>query len=174
MDKTVSFTIIAYLVAISNNPEASLATSCHEPPLATMASQDTASQDTDDGLAKKMNGVALSASQDPEFDVEEDNYESSQTEEIQETIASDEKDEFQMELELQDMLAVYMDKYKQMNMGICHTLAMAAKLEDFRCVCVQLDPKEFPNLVLSSKTLTPFHVYLTKLDTKMPSYPVFR
>jgi hypothetical protein len=68
----------------------------------TMASQlssqlsSQASQDTEDGLAAALNGVALSASQNEDFDEEEDDYESSQTEEIQETIASEQKNEFVM------------------------------------------------------------------------------
>ena len=64
-----------------------------------------ASQDTDDGLAAALNGVALSASQNEDFDEEEDNFVSSQTEQIQETIASEEKDEFVMKCELDDSAA---------------------------------------------------------------------
>jgi len=141
----------------------------------TMASQSAsqASQDTEDGLADALNGVALTASQDPEFDKEEGNYESSQTEVYQETIASEEKDEFTLQCELEDMLKDYLNKSDMMASAICHVLAMAIKLEDFRMVCIKLNPTEFPNLVACSGTLTPFHIYLVKLNPRMPKYKTF-
>ena len=142
-----------------------------------MASQlsSQASQDTEDGLAAALNGVALAASQDEDFDEEEGDYESSQTAEIQETIGTaEEKDEFVMTLELEDMVADYLNKSNAMASAICHVLAMAMKLEDFRMVCIKLNPDEFPSLVACSATLTPFHIYLVKLNSQMPKYGVFR
>ena len=141
-----------------------------------MASQcaSQASQDTEDGLAAALNGVALSASQNEDFDEEEDDYESSQTEEIQETIASEQKNEFVMKLDLENMLADYLNKSDVMDTSVCAVLATAMKLEDFRMVCLKLDPNEFPKLVVSATTLTSFHYYLNELDPHMRSYPVFR
>ena len=141
-----------------------------------MASQlsSQASQDTEDGLVAALNGVALSASQNNDFDEEEDNYVSSQTEQIQETIASEEKDEFGLSLELEDMVTDYLNKSSAMASAICHVLAMAIKLEDFRMVCIKLNPQDFPNLVACSATLTPFHIYLSKMNPQMPKYGVFR
>ena len=143
----------------------------------TMASQlsSQASQDTEDGLAAALNGVALAASQDEDFDEEEGDYESSQTAKIQETIGTaEEKDEFVMTLELEDMVADYLNKSNAMASAICHVLAMAMKLEDFRMVCIKLNPDEFPSLVACSATITPFHTYLVKLNSQMPKYRVFR
>lgn len=45
------------------------------------------------------------SAEDEDFDEEEDDFVSSQTEQIQETIASEEKDEFGLTLELEDIVA---------------------------------------------------------------------
>lgn len=127
-----------------------------------------ASQTLSEEFGVDLNGLAI-ASQDPDFDPEEDNYESAQT---SETIR-DEEDELTLNLKLDDFVNNYVDKIDAWASSTCQVLASAGKLEDFRMICTKLDPKEFPNLVGCSATLTAFHVYLVKMNSNMPKYSLF-
>ena len=79
-----------------------------------------------------------------------------------------------MKLDLENMLADYLNKSDVMDTSVCAVLATAMKLEDFRMVCLKLDPNEFPKLVVSATTLTSFVLYLDELNPQMRSYQLSR
>ena len=45
-----------------------------------------------------------------------------------------------MKLDLENMLADYLNKSDVMDTSVCAVLATAMKLEDFRMVCLKLNP----------------------------------
>ena len=131
-----------------------------------------ASQELDE-FSAGMNGLAC-ASQEPDFDEEEDNFESAQTLVIQETVQAGMDDAFTMKIKLEDMAKTYTDYGITARNAICGMLSTAAALEDFRMVCQQLDPMEFSELVACAGSVKSFHAYLEILNPQIAGYNTFR
>ncbi len=137
-----------------------------------MASQ-AASQELDD-FTPDMNGIATASQAAEYFDVEEDNFESQQTADIQETVDSGLEDSFTMQIKLEDMTNTYTEHSIAARNAVCHMLAAAGALEDFRMVCQKLPPKEFSKLVSCAISITSFHAYLKIINPQIPGYGTFK
>ena len=136
-----------------------------------MASQ--ASQELDD-FTPAMNGLVTATQEDGDFDEEDDDFESAQTLAIQETVDSGLEDRFTMTLKLEDMTNTYTEHSIAARNAVCHMLAAAGALEDFRMVCQKLPPKEFSKLVACAISVTKFHASLEVINPQIASHTTFR
>ena len=136
-----------------------------------MASQ--ASQELDD-YTPGMNGIATASQEDDDFDEEDDDFESAQTLAIQETVNSGLDDAFTMGIKLENMTNTYTEHGIAARNAVCHMLAGAGALEDFRMVCQQLPPKEFSKLVACAVSITKFHASLEVINPQIAYCWTFR
>ena len=132
-----------------------------------------ASQDLDD-YTPGMNGIATASQEINDFDDEEDDFESSQTLAIQETVDAGLEDQFTMTIKLEDMTNTYTEHSIAARNAVCHMLAAAGALEDFRMVCQQLPPKEFSKLVACAISVAKFHASLEVINPQIASCWTFR
>ena len=138
-----------------------------------MAASQTASQELDD-LSAGMNGIAMASQEMPDFDEEEGNFDSSRTLAIQASVAEGADDEFTMKIKLENMTNNYANQGIIARNAICHMLAIAIALEDFRMVCQKLPPLEFCELVTCAISVKAFHAYLEEVNPQIPGYWTFR
>ena len=136
-----------------------------------MASQ--ASQELDD-CTSDMNGIASASQEDGYFDAEEDDFESQLTADIQATVDAGEDDAFTMGIKLEDMTNTYTDHGIAARNAVCHMLAAAGALEDFRMICQKLPPKDFTKLVTCAVSITAFHAYLKIINPQISGYGTFK
>ena len=136
-----------------------------------MASQ--ASQELDD-YTPGMNGIATASQEDDDFDEEDDDFESAQTLAIQETVNSGLDDAFTMGIKLENMTNTYTEHGIAARNAVCHMLAGAGALEDFRMICQQLPPKEFCDLVTCAVSVKAFHAYLEHINPQITGYWTFK
>ena len=132
-----------------------------------------ASQELDD-FTPGMNGIATASQEIDDFDDEEDDFESSQTLAIQETVNDGVEDAFTMGNKLEDMTNTYTQHGINARNAVCHMLAGAGALEDFRMVCQQLPPKEFCDLVTCAMSVKAFHAYLEDINPQITGYDNFK
>ena len=136
-----------------------------------MASQ--ASQDLDD-YTPGMNGIATASQEFDDFDEEEGDFESAQTLAIQASVNDGLDDEFTMGIKLEDMTNTYTEHSIAARNAVCHMLAAAGALEDFRMVCQQLPPKEFSKLVACAISVAKFHASLEVINPQIAHYTTFK